>query len=176
MNKPWLTRYPEGMPSTIDPSKHASLASMFESVCEAFSSKPAFSCMGKNISYSELEVLTRQLASYFQNELKLKKGDRIAIMSPNLLQYPVALFAALRSGLTVVNVNPLYTAPELKHQLNDSGAVAIVVVANFASVLEEVVDQTNIRHIIVTEIGDMLGSFRSSVTGIVFRISGDVNR
>ncbi|HBA32654.1 MAG TPA: long-chain-fatty-acid--CoA ligase, partial [Gammaproteobacteria bacterium] len=160
MNKPWLTRYPEGMPFTIDPSKYSSLASMFESVCETFSSKPAFSCMGKNISYSELEVLTRQLASYFQNELKLKKGDRIAIMSPNLLQYPVALFAALRSGLTVVNVNPLYTAPELKHQLNDSGTVAIIVVANFASVLEEVVDQTNIQHIIVTEIGDMLGSFR----------------
>lgn len=169
MNKPWLTRYPEGMPFTIDPSKYSSLASMFESVCETFSSKPAFSCMGKNISYSELEVLTRQLASYFQNELKLKKGDRIAIMSPNLLQYPVALFAALRSGLTVVNVNPLYTAPELKHQLNDSGTVAIIVVANFASVLEEVVDQTNIQHIIVTEIGDMLGSFRSILVNWVVR-------
>ena len=169
MDKHWQKHYPAGMPHEINPDEYSSLVDLFESTCQRFSSKPAFSCMGKTISFTELEVLTRKLASYFQNTLKLEQGDRIAIMSPNLLQYPVVLFAALRAGLIVVNVNPLYTAPELKHQLCDSDAKAIVIVANFADVLEKIIDQTNVKHVLLTEIGDMLGPIKSWLVNFVVK-------
>ncbi|USD39214.1 MULTISPECIES: long-chain-fatty-acid--CoA ligase FadD [Ferrimonas] len=169
MEKVWLTSYPEGVPAEIDADKFASLVDLFEQSVSRYGDKPAFINMGKSITYNELDRLSRDFAAYLQQELKLKKGDRVAIMMPNLIQYPVALFGVLRAGLVVVNVNPLYTARELKHQLNDSGAKAIVVVSNFASTLEEVVDETPIEHVILTKLGDQLSPFKRTLVNFVVK-------
>ncbi|SDJ55310.1 AMP-binding enzyme, partial [Ferrimonas sediminum] len=169
MEKVWLTSYPEGVPAEIDADKFASLVDLFEQSVSRYGDKPAFINMGKSITYNELDRLSRDFAAYLQQELKLEKGDRVAIMMPNLIQYPVALFGVLRAGLVVVNVNPLYTARELKHQLNDSGAKAIVVVSNFASTLEEVVDDTPIEHVILTKLGDQLSPFKRTLVNFVVK-------
>jgi long-chain acyl-CoA synthetase len=156
--RPWLANYPEGVPAQIDINQYASVAAVLEEACERFSQRPAFSSFGKQLSYSQIDELSRQFAGYLTGVLKLGKGDRIAIMMPNVLQYPIALFGALRAGLVVVNTNPMYTARELKHQLEDAGAKVIVVLDNFASTLQQVVAETHVEHIITTGIGDLLGA------------------
>jgi long-chain acyl-CoA synthetase len=137
--------------------------------CERYNHRPAFENMGRVLSYGDVDRLSAAFASYLLHELKLKKGDRVAIMLPNLLQYPIAIFGALRAGLVVVNTNPMYTARELKHQLNDAGASAIVVLDAFASVLQEALPETRIKHVIVTSIGDMLAFPKSLVMNFAAR-------
>ncbi|MDH5388288.1 MAG: AMP-binding protein [Gammaproteobacteria bacterium] len=167
--KPWLNSYPDGIPENISIDEYASIAEVFDQSVEKFSDLPAFSNFGKSLSYLEIKTYTDQLGAYLINELGLKKGDRVAIMMPNLLQNPVAIFAALRAGLVVVNTNPLYTARELKHQLNDSGAETIIILENFCSVLQQVVTETGIKNIIVTRMGDMLPFPKSAIINLVVK-------
>jgi long-chain acyl-CoA synthetase len=157
MTHPWLKSYPAGMPAEIPAELPGSIVEVFETSCKRYADKPGFYCMGKWLTYGELDRLSAQFASFLQHQCRLQKGDRIAIQMPNVLQYPVALFGALRAGLVVVNTNPLYTEREMQHQFKDSGAKAIVIVANFASKLESILPETGIQHVIVTELGDMLG-------------------
>ena len=140
MDRIWLKHYPTGMPADIDVHEFSSLVDVFQRSCQRFGPRPAYSNLGKSISYRELDRLSRGFAAYLQQTLGLRPGDRVALMVPNLLQYPVALFGALRAGLVVVNVNPLYTVPELTHQLKDSGALAIVVLDNFAHTVQAALD------------------------------------
>lgn len=155
MDKIWLQRYPAGVPETIDPDHFNSLVDIFEQSIEKYGDKIAYVNMDTELSFNELDVLSRQFAAYLQQQ-GLKKGDALAIMMPNLLQYPIALFGALRAGLVVVNVNPLYTARELKHQLSDANAKAIVILDNFADTLEKVEAEVPVEKVILTAIGDML--------------------
>lgn len=155
--RPWLEQYPAGVSEQIDASQYASVPAMLEEAFAAFSHRPAFASFGRQLSYGQIDQMSQQFAGYLTGVLKLGKGDRIAIMMPNVLQYPIALFGALRAGLIVVNTNPMYTARELKHQLEDSGAKAIVVLDNFAGTLQQVVAQTEVKHVITTGIGDLLG-------------------
>ncbi len=156
MSKPWLQHYPPGMPAEIDPDRYASIPDMLDKLATRFADRPAYHNLGCTITYAELDRLSRQFASFLQHLPDLAAGDRVAVMSPNLLQYPVALFGILRAGMVVVNVNPLYTPRELEHQLADSGAKAIVIVENFAGVLAQVMARTPLRHVVTTQIGDML--------------------
>ncbi len=167
----WTSRYPKGVLKDVSAeiAKYNSILDVFEEACAKFSALPSFTQMGKSITYSELNRKAESFASFLQNELKLKKGDRLAIMSPNCLQYPIAMYGAIKAGVVVVNVNPLYTERELKHQLNDAGCSAIVIVANFASILEKVVQETKVRHIIVTELGDMLGFPKGPIVNAVVK-------
>ena len=151
MDKIWLKQYPEGIPAEIDVDKYASLKEILEQSCARYADLPAYRNMGVAITYRELDQKSRAFAAYLQKVVGLKKGDRVAIMLPNLLQYPVALFGTLRAGFTVVNVNPLYTARELEHQLQDSGATVIVVLENFAHTLQRVLSKTPIKTVITTE-------------------------
>jgi len=155
--RPWLKHYPDGVPAEIDINQYPSVVAVLEEAFERFRERPAFASFGKKLSYGQIDAMSKQFAGYLTGELKLVKGDRIAIMMPNVLQYPIALFAALRAGLIVVNTNPMYTARELKHQLEDSGAKAIVVLDNFAATLQQVVAETEVKHIVTTGIGDLLG-------------------
>ena len=154
--KIWLKEYPAGVPAEIDASRYDSLPDLIENACRKFADKPAYSNFGCSMSYAELERLSRDFAAFLQSLPGMKKGERVAIMSPNLMQYPVVLIGILRSGMTVVNVNPLYTPRELEHQLKDSGAKAIVIVENFASTLQQVVQKTQVEHVITTQLGDLL--------------------
>ncbi|HEX7813803.1 AMP-binding protein [Dyella sp.] len=156
--RPWLKQYPDGVPAEIDINQYASVVAVLEESFQRFRDRPAFASFGKKLTYGQIDEMSKQFAGYLTGELKLVKGDRIAIMMPNVLQYPIALFGALRAGLVVVNTNPMYTARELKHQLHDSGAKAIVVVDNFAATLQQVVAETGVKHIITTGIGDLLGA------------------
>jgi len=156
MQKPWLSSYPEGVPENIANPPFTSLTNMIESCLVKYSERIAYSNMGTSITFGQLDQMSYSFACYLQNNLNLKKGDRVAIMLPNILQYPIALCGILRAGLVVVNVNPLYTARELKHQLTDSGAKSIVILENFADVLSEIIDDTDIEKVILTKIGDML--------------------
>jgi long-chain acyl-CoA synthetase len=155
--RPWLAHYPEGVPAQIDTNQYASVAAVVEEAFERFRQRPAFASFGKQLSYGQIDELSRQFAGYLTGVLKLNKGDRVAIMMPNVLQYPIALFGALRAGMVVVNTNPMYTARELKHQLEDAGAKAIVVLDNFAATLQQVLAETEVKHVITTGIGDLLG-------------------
>lgn len=155
MEKIWLKNYPKGVSPEVDLSKYDSLVDIYEESIRMFSSKKAFTNMGVSLTFSELDKKVDQFASFLQNELKLKKGDRIAIQMPNVLQFPIILFAALKVGLTVVNTNPLYTAKEMQHQFKDSGAKAIVILANYAHLLESIIKNTSIESVVVTEIGDL---------------------
>ena len=168
-DRPWLAHYPAGVPEDIDIDQYASVPAVLEEAFERFADKPAFANFGHRLSYAQIEEMSRQFAGYLTGELKLVKGDRIAIMMPNVLQYPVALFGALRAGLVVVNTNPLYTARELKHQLEDSGAKAIVVVDNFAATLQQVVAETSVQHIVTTGIGDLLGFPKGAIVNFVLK-------
>ncbi|MBZ6071742.1 long-chain-fatty-acid--CoA ligase FadD [Aeromonas schubertii] len=169
VEKVWLKRYPEGVPAEIDPDKYGSLVEMFEESVSKFADMPAFVNMGQTITYRRLEEQSRAFAAYLQDELKLERGDRIAVMMPNLLQYPIAVFGILRAGMTVVNVNPLYTPRELEHQLKDSGAKAIVIVSNFAHTLEKVVYDTPVKHVILTRMGDNLGLAKGTLVNFVVK-------
>jgi len=165
----WKDKYPPSVPFTIDTAAYASVVDVFHESCKRFGDKPAFSNMGHTISYRELDRLSAAFASYLQNETDLEPGDRIAVQMPNLLQYPIAVFGAMRAGLVVVNTNPLYTAREMLHQFNDSGAKALVALANFGNLVQEVVPQTGIRHVIITEVGDALPGFKRMLTNFVVR-------
>ncbi|MEW6077089.1 MAG: AMP-binding protein [Thermodesulfobacteriota bacterium] len=169
MEKIWLSSYAPGVPAEIDLSEYASIPHIMETAYDRFADKPAFHQMGKTITYRELRQLSRQFGSYLQNELNLQPGARVALMMPNVLQYPVSLFGILSAGMVVVNVNPLYTARELQHQLNDASAETIVIFANSAHVLEEVVARTPVRNIIITGIGDMLGFPKSLLVNTVIK-------
>jgi len=155
-NKIWLKNYPVGIPAEIDADQFDSIGDLFEKLAVKFADRPAYHNLGLTMSYAALERQSRAFAAFLQALPGMGKGERVAIMSPNLLQYPVALFGILRAGMTVVNVNPLYTPRELEHQLKDSGAKAIVILENFASVLQQALGSTSIRHVITTEVGDML--------------------
>ncbi len=157
LERPWLQSYPNGVPAEIDVNEFHSVSAVFDASVAKFRDRPAYSSFGKVLTYGETDALVEQFAAYLLGELKLKKGDRVALMMPNCLQYPVATFGVLRAGLTVVNVNPLYTARELKHQLVDSGAAVLVVVDNFGDTVQQVIDDTPIKQVITTGLGDMLG-------------------
>jgi long-chain acyl-CoA synthetase len=163
----WLASYPEGVPATVDVGAYASVRELFEEVCAKYASRPAFTCMGKTITFADLDALSSAFGAWLQGR-GLRKGARVALMMPNILQYPVCLFGVLRAGCTVVNVNPLYTPRELEHQLNDSGAEAIVVVENFATTLAAVAARTKVKHVVVTSIGELLG-LKGLVVDIVLR-------
>ena len=165
----WLKNYPAGMPAEIDPDLFASIPDLFEKVAAKFADKPAFHNLGRTLSYADLARLSRDFAAFLQGLRGMAKGDRVAIMAPNLLQYPVALFGILRAGMTVVNVNPLYTPRELEHQLKDSGAKAIVILENFAGVLQQVLGNTPVEHVITTQIGDMLPIPKRWVVNLVIK-------
>ncbi|NOT89783.1 MAG: long-chain fatty acid--CoA ligase [Lysobacter sp.] len=156
LERPWLASYPAGVPQQIDPDEYPSIVSVLQSSLEKYRDRPAFSNMGRSITYAEVDKYSKQFAAYLLGELKLKKGDRVAIMMPNCLQYPIAIFGVLRAGLTVVNTNPMYTARELKHQLVDSGASAILVFDNFAKTVQDVVPETSVKQVITTGLGDLL--------------------
>ncbi len=166
---PWLQHYENGVPHEIDLSEFNSIVEILDGSVAKYADRPAFSNMGRTITYRELDEYSASLAGYLAGKLKLQRGDRIALMLPNVLQYPIAIFAALRAGLTVVNTNPLYTARELKHQLKDSGARAIIVMENFASTVAAVVEDTHVEHVIITQLGDMLGFPKSLITNLVVR-------
>ena len=167
----WLKHYPPGVPAEVDVHEFASLGDMLRRSCQRFGDSPAYSNMGSSMTYAELDRSSRDFAAYLQRTLGLRKGDRVAIMMPNLLQYPVVLFGVLRAGLVVVNVNPQYTVPELEHQLKDSGAVAIVVLENFARTLQEVLERNPALNlaVITTEVGDMLPVVKELLTNVVVK-------
>ncbi len=167
-NFSWFKQYPPGIPREIDPDKYGSIIDLFNECCAKFGSSEAFECMGKSITYHELDELSSQFAAFLQQSGH-KPGERIAIQMPNLLQYPVVMFGAMRAGLIVVNTNPLYTPREMEHQFVDSGAVAIVILSNFASHLEKVLHKTAIKTVIITHIGDMLGSLKGAVVNLVVK-------
>ncbi len=169
MERLWLKSYPEGIAADVDINQYSSLRDLFLDSCKKYGDLPAFHNMGKTLSFNETEHLVAAFASFLQNHLKLEPGERLAIMMPNVLQYPVALFGALSAGLVVVNVNPLYTPRELEHQLKDSGATTIVVLENFANNLEQILPQTNIKHIILTNVGDLLGTFKGWAINFALR-------
>jgi len=171
MERIWLSHYPPGIPAEIDLHEFASLRDVLLRSCQRFGELPAYSNMGASITYAELDRSSRDFAAYLQKSLGLRKGDRVAIMMPNLLQYPVALFGILRAGLVVVNVNPQYTVPELEHQLEDSGAVAIVVLENFAHTLQEVLERNLTLNpvVITTEVGDMFPIVKEILTNVAVK-------
>jgi len=169
MERIWLKQYPEGIPAEVDVKAYASLKDIFEKSCARFADLPAYGNMGHSITYRELDAASRAFGAYLQKVAGLKKGDRVAIMMPNVLQYPVALFGALRAGFTVVNTNPLYTPRELEHQLRDSGATAIVVLENFAHVLQQVVGKTSVKHVITTQIGDLFPALKRLLVNFVVK-------
>ena len=170
MDRIWLKSYPSGVPAEIDVGEFSSLSDLFDKSVRRFADRTAYVCMGKAISYRELEQMSARFAGYLQGELGLAPGAHIALMMPNCLQYPIAMFGILRAGYVVVNVNPLYTARELEHQLRDAGCEAIVIVENFAHTLQEVIgNATALRHVIVTGLGDLLGFPKSMVVNFVVR-------
>ncbi len=168
-DRPWFQQYPEGIPHEIDVDEFPSVVSVLESAIDNYRARPAFSNLGKTLTYAEIDELSRQFAAYLLGELKLKKGDRVAIMLPNCLQYPIATFGVLRAGLTVVNTNPMYTARELRHQLVDSGASVVLVLDNFGDTVQEVVRDTPVKQVITTGLGDMLGFPKGSIVNFVLK-------
>ena len=169
MEKIWLKSYPAGVPAEIDVDQFRSLGDLFEKSVAQFSQRDAFYCMGKTITYAELDALSARFGAFLQGELGLAKGARVALMMPNVLQYPVALYGALRAGYTVVNVNPLYTARELEHQLKDAGVEAIVILENFAHTLQSVIGKLSLRHVVVTSLGELLGFPKGAIVDFVVR-------
>jgi len=167
MERIWLKSYPPGVPAEIDTRQYGSLVELFEKSIREFGDRPAFTNMGKTLRFSELDTLARNFGAWLQSK-GLQKGTRVALMMPNCLQYPIAMFGTLRAGCVVVNVNPLYTARELEHQLKDSGAEAIVILENFAAVLEQVRARTPLKHVVVTSLGEMLG-LKGLVVNLVVR-------
>ena len=167
-DRPWLSSYSPGVPADIDASQYASLVALMEASFQKYAERPAYSFLGKEISFAQTDTLSRAFAAYLQG-LGLAKGDRVAIMMPNVPQYPVAVAAILRAGLVVVNVNPLYTSRELEHQLKDSGAKAIVIIENFASVLQQCIASTPVKHVVLCAMGDMLGLLKGALVNHVIR-------
>jgi long-chain acyl-CoA synthetase len=169
IGKLWLGQYPKGIPPQVNVDEYASLKEILARTCERFGTLPAYRNMGTSITYGELDRASRAFGAFLQKLLGLGKGERIAIMLPNLLQYPVALFGALRAGLVVVNVNPMYTARELEHQLKDSGATAIVVLENFAHTLQEVLAKTQVKTVVTTQVGDLFPTPKRLLTNFAVK-------
>jgi long-chain acyl-CoA synthetase len=169
MEKIWLKNYPKGIDPTIDVNRYPSLVAMIEEACKKYATQDAFLNMGVSLTYRQVIEKSEAFASYLQNELGLKKGDRLAIQMPNNLQYPIVLFGALRAGVVVVNTNPLYTPREMEHQFKDSGAKAIVILANFASKLQEILPKTEIKHVIISELGDFFPTPKRVITNLVVK-------
>ena len=168
-DKIWLKSYPEGTPAEIGPLEHASVGALIKTACTDNAARPAYTCMGKTITYGELDIYAARIGAWLQS-LGLEKGDRVAIMMPNILQYPIAAAAVLQAGYVVVNVNPLYTPRELEHQLKDSGAKAIFILENFAMTLQQVVGNTEVKHVCVATMGDMMGLKGLLVNFVVRRV------
>ena len=168
MDRFWLKNYPPGVPADIDPSAYASVVSLFEESFSKHRDSKAYVCMDKALTFGEIDSLSQALGAWLQGR-GLKRGARVAIMMPNVLQYPVAVAAVLRAGFIAVNVNPLYTARELEHQLNDSGAEAIVILENFATTLQHVIARTGVRHVVVASMGDLLGFPKGLIVNFVVR-------
>ena len=169
MDRNWLNHYPPGVPADIDPDAYPSLKEAIEEAFSSYRTQPAFTNMGATLTYAQLDELSRAFAAWLQHKSGLVRGDRVALMMPNILQYPVALFGVLRAGMVVVNTNPLYTPRELEHQLKDSGAKAIVIVENFAHVLQQVLARTDLKNVLVTGVGDMLGAPKGWMVNFVLR-------
>lgn len=169
MTYPWYSSYPEGVPEKINEKEYNSIVDLIDQSYEKYADKPAFHCMGKTYNYSEIDQLSKKFAAYLQHNLKLEKGARVALMMPNILQYPIALFGVLRAGMVAVNVNPLYTDRELEHQLKDAGVEAIVIFENSAHILEKVRAKTGVKHVITTGIGDLLGFPKSLIVNFVIK-------
>lgn len=169
MEQPWFDMYPEGVAHTIENQGNRTIVDIFAASCQRFGPKTAYTNMGAELTYNELDTKTREFASFLQNDLQLAKGDRVALMMPNMLQYPIALFGILRAGMVAVNVNPLYTARELEHQLTDAGAKTIVIVENFAATLEKVTREARPEHIITTRIGDCMPTAKRLLTNFVVK-------
>ena len=169
MDKIWLEQYPKGVPAEVNVDQFASLRDILKRSCTKYKNLPAFTNMGVTLTYGDIDALSRNFGAYLQKTVGLKKGDRIAIMMPNLLQYPIALFGILRAGMVVVNVNPLYTPRELEHQLKDCGAKAIVVLENFANTLEKVLHNTPIKTVITTQIGELFPFPKSVIVNFVVK-------
>ncbi|MBB3276853.1 MULTISPECIES: long-chain fatty acid--CoA ligase [Pseudoxanthomonas] len=169
-DRPWFKSYPEGVPHEIDLDEYRSIVSVLETAIDRYRNRPAFSNFGKSLTYGEIDTLSKQFAAYLLGELKLKKGDRVAIMMPNCLQYPVAIFGVLRAGLTVVNVNPMYTPRELRHQLSDSGASVLLVVDNFGKTVQEAIPGlASLKQVITTGLGDLLGFPKGPLINFVLK-------
>ncbi len=169
MERIWQKNYPSDVPYEIDPNRYANLVELIEESFRRFAKRPFVTCMGKTLTYKQADDLSTAFGAYLQQDLALKAGDRIAIMMPNHLQYPIALFGAMKAGLVVVNTNPLYTPREMKHQFNDANVQAVVIVENFASNLEEILGETSIKHVILTGLGDLLGFPKSTIVNTVIR-------
>jgi len=167
--RPWLQSYPHGVPAEIDADEFRTIAEVFEVSVSKYRDRPAYASFGKTLTYGEADELSRQFAAYLLGELQLKKGDRVALMMPNCLQYPIATFGILRAGLTVVNVNPLYTGRELKHQLVDAGVSVLVAIDNFGTTVEQVIAETPVRQVITTGLGDMLGFPKGPLVNFVVK-------
>jgi len=167
-SRPWLAKYPSGIPANIDPDAYKCLVDLFKETFEKYPNKPAFTCMGKTLTFSEIDKKSNAFGAYLQSR-GLEQGDRIALMMPNMLQYPIALFGALRAGLIVVNTNPLYTPREMHHQFSDAGVKAIIIAENFAANLEKILPETNIKTIITTSIGELLGTVKGTMVNFVVR-------
>ena len=165
----WFKFYPSAVPHEVDCAAYSSVTELFEESVKKFGTAVAYECMGKTLTFLELDRLSAQFANYLIHELKLSKGSRVAIQMPNVLQYPVAMFGALRAGMVVVNTNPLYTPAEMRHQFNDSGADVVVIVANFASNLEKIKTEIQAKHVVVTELGDLLGGLKGSIVNLVVK-------
>jgi len=168
MEKIWLKHYPAGVPADIDPNKYRSIRDLFEESVASFRDRPAYHCMGKELTFGDIDRMSKAFGAWLQAQ-GLQKGDRVALMMPNVLQYPVALFGILRAGMVVVNVNPLYTPRELEHQLKDSGAKAIVILENFAHTLEQVIARTPVKHVVVAAMGDLLGAVKGTLVNFAVR-------
>jgi len=169
VERPWLAHYPAGIPAQIDADEFSSIPAVLEESIRKYSDRPAFANMGRTLTYAQIDERSRQLAAYLLGELELKKGDRVAIMMPNCLQYPIATFGILRAGLTVVNVNPMYTPRELKHQLVDSGTTVILVLDNFGATVQQALDGTAVKHVITTGLGDLLGFPKGAIVNFVLK-------
>jgi long-chain acyl-CoA synthetase len=169
MLKPWLKSYPANIPEEINLNEFSSVTHIFDASTAKFLDLPAYTNFGKTLSYNEVDIYTAQLGAYLKDELGLEKGDRVAVMMPNLLQNPISIFGILRAGLVVVNTNPLYTTRELKHQLTDSGAKAIIIIENFAHILQEVIDDTPVEYVITTKMGDMLSPVKGLIINTVVK-------
>ena len=166
--RPWLKNYPKGIPANIDPDAYPTLVAMFEETFKKYAKRPAFSCMGKTLSYEQVDKLSKNFGAYLHSR-GLEAGDRIALMMPNLIQYPIALFGALRAGLLVVNTNPLYTPREMHHQFTDAGVKAIIIAENYAANLQKIISDTEIKTVIITSLGEMLGFPKKQLINFVVR-------
>src|SRR5690349_17197000 len=175
MERIWVKNYPAGVPAEIDPAQYRSMVELFEESFAKYREDYAYACMDKRLTYGQLDELSRAMGAWLQSK-GLERGDRVAIMLPNVLQYPVCLAGVLRAGYVVVNVNPLYTARELEHQLKDSGSEAIVILENFAHVLEQVIARTPVKHVVIASLGDLLGAKGMIVNFVVRRVKKLVPR